>query len=239
MTTLKNVTIHAIYMVLLFVNAARYVASFIPAHFTTVCTYHGRAFAMSMSSYKGPRGPPGGKERREPSPSSSTSTRSSSSSRGEYIKKSKPVTPNPDTGVRINKCLGSLSRRAADDAISEGRVTVNGQAATSGQRVNAGDKVMLDGKLQRWESTARAKTMEPAKVLENRNFVYLKYWKPTGVTCTNDPRDPTNIITAGRFDLFPQRMFTVGRLDKVTILLTILLTILMTILPRTRLASYC
>lgn len=58
--------------------------------------------------------------------------------------------------------------------------------------------------------------MEPAKVLENREFVYLKYWKPAGVTCTSDTRDPTNIITAGRFDLFPQRLFTVGRLDKAS-----------------------
>jgi pseudouridine synthase len=35
-----------------------------------------------------------------------------------------------------------------------------------------------------------------------------------GVTCTSDPSDKTNIIKAGGFDLFPQRLFTVGRLDK-------------------------
>jgi 16S rRNA U516 pseudouridylate synthase RsuA-like enzyme len=44
--------------------------------------------------------------------------------------------------------------------------------------------------------------------------VYLKYWKGRGVTCTSDTSDKSNIITAGRFDLFPQRLFTVGRLDK-------------------------
>ena len=45
-------------------------------------------------------------------------------------------------------------------------------------------------------------------------FVYLKYWKPRGVTSTSDPSDPTNIIKAGAFNMFPQRLFTVGRLDK-------------------------
>lgn len=66
------------------------------------------------------------------------------------------------------------------------------------------------------EFAAVAKTVEPAKALENRNFIYLKYWKPEGVTCTSDLRDATNIITAGKFNLFPQRLFTVGRLDKAS-----------------------
>jgi pseudouridine synthase len=47
-----------------------------------------------------------------------------------------------------------------------------------------------------------------------RNAFAVRYWKPKGVTCTNNQRDPTNIIAAGRFDLFPQRIFSVGRLDK-------------------------
>lgn len=46
------------------------------------------------------------------------------------------------------------------------------------------------------------------------SFVYVKYWKPRGVTCTSDKKDESNIINAGGFNLFPQRMFTVGRLDK-------------------------
>lgn len=54
----------------------------------------------------------------------------------------------------------------------------------------------------------------PAKRLENRKLVYLKYWKPRGVTSTSDRNIPSNIIAAGRFELFPQRLFTVGRLDK-------------------------
>ena len=42
----------------------------------------------------------------------------------------------------------------------------------------------------------------------------MKYWKPEGVTCTSDPGDPSNIISMGKFHLIPQRLFTVGRLDK-------------------------
>ena len=117
-------------------------------------------------------------------------------------------------GVRLNKCLPSLSRRGADDAIAEGRVTVNGQPPTAGHKVQPGDVVRLDGKLQHWQGAAAAKQQRPAAVLEDRDFVYLKFWKGRGVTCTSDRQDRTNIIQAGRFDLFPQRVFTVGRLDK-------------------------
>lgn len=120
-----------------------------------------------------------------------------------------------EAGVRLNKCLQGLSRRAADTAIEEGRVTVNNDIIKScGTRVKRGDKVKLDGKLQLWQEVAESKKFEPSKVLEERKFVYLKYWKPRGVTCTSDRSDTTNIINAGGFNLFPQRLFTVGRLDK-------------------------
>lgn len=129
---------------------------------------------------------------------------------------SKPKTnrnSNPEE-YRLNKCLGTLSRRGADDAINEGRVSVNGQIASIGTKVRFGDIIKLDDKLQKWEHSLTAKLTLPAKVVEERNFIYLKYWKPRGITCTNDPQDKTNILTAGRFNLFPQRLFTVGRLDK-------------------------
>lgn len=119
-----------------------------------------------------------------------------------------------DGGTRVNKCLQGLSRRAADAAVEEGRVYVNGKIATSGLRVSRGDVVRLDGQFQHWEVVAAAKKNKLSTVLEERSFVYLKYWKPAGVTCTSDPSDKTNIISAGKFDLFPQRLFTVGRLDK-------------------------
>lgn len=46
-------------------------------------------------------------------------------------------------GVRLNKCLHGLSRRGADDAISEGRVTVNNVIATNGIKVKKRDVVRL------------------------------------------------------------------------------------------------
>ena len=46
-------------------------------------------------------------------------------------------------GVRLNKCLHGLSRRGADDAISEGRVTVNNVVATNGIKVKKRDVVRL------------------------------------------------------------------------------------------------
>ena len=47
------------------------------------------------------------------------------------------------TGVRLNKCLHELSRRGSDDAIAEGRVTINNVVATNGMRVQKRDVVRL------------------------------------------------------------------------------------------------
>lgn len=121
----------------------------------------------------------------------------------------------PQEGFRINKCLPSLSRRAADEAVAAGRVTVNGKTVTSaGFRVHFNDDVKLDGKKQHWQSAAKAKLMSPETEFDEQTFLYLKYWKPIGVTCTSDPKDPANIISQGKFNILPQRVFTVGRLDR-------------------------
>jgi 23S rRNA-/tRNA-specific pseudouridylate synthase len=125
---------------------------------------------------------------------------------------SKPIAGE---GIRINKCLIGLSRRAADEAISNGRVTINGNiVTTAGCRVVKGNIVRLDGQVQQWQEWSDAKQEQPAREAESRKFVYVKYWKPPGVTCTSDRADKTNIIQQGGFHLFPQRLFTVGRLDK-------------------------
>eukprot|EP01035_Chromulina_nebulosa_P018935 gene18935-24742_t len=104
--------------------------------------------------------------------------------------------------------------QSADEAITEGRVTINSKQAKVGDRVFKNDIIRLDGQIQQWEAIAEAKQSLPDKELDKRNFVYLKYWKPVDVTCTSDKNDKYNIISAGQFDLFPQRLFTVGRLDK-------------------------
>ena len=118
-------------------------------------------------------------------------------------------------GFRLNKCLSNLSRRGADAAIAAGRVTVNGLVASCGTRVRRGDVVKFDGKLQNWSQLENIRSKSLTSVdQETRNFVYIKYWKPLDCTCTSDLSDSSNIIARGKFNLFPQRLFTVGRLDK-------------------------
>lgn len=127
------------------------------------------------------------------------------------MKANKSTGTKPDFGidsVRVNKCILTLSRRGADEAVKEGRVTINGKTANCGDRVFKGDKVKLDGKLQAWESIEQAKANIPTKSMDERSFMYVKYWKPRGVTSTSEMSDKENIIKAGRFDLLPQRMFT-------------------------------
>jgi 23S rRNA-/tRNA-specific pseudouridylate synthase len=122
---------------------------------------------------------------------------------------------NSDDGYRVNKSLSTMSRRSADNAIDEGRVTINDKICKCGDRLYKGDILKLDGKIQNWSHLANAKKKLPlAQNRDRRDFIYLKYWKPLGVTCTSDMSDKTNIVSAGKFDLFPQRLFTVGRLDK-------------------------
>ena len=50
--------------------------------------------------------------------------------------------------VRLNKFIASstgMSRRAADQVIADGRITVNGTVAAQGQTVTSSDDVRLDG----------------------------------------------------------------------------------------------
>jgi 23S rRNA-/tRNA-specific pseudouridylate synthase len=117
--------------------------------------------------------------------------------------------------IRLNKCLTSLSRRAADSAILENRVTVNGRFAKPGDKVRFGDVIMLDNqKVTDWEELVEIKKQLPSSSFDEQDFLYLKYWKPVGITCTSDVSDPNNIIKYGKFCLYSQRIFTVGRLDK-------------------------
>ena len=100
--------------------------------------------------------------------------------------------------VRINRYIASCgicSRRAADKLIEEGRIKVNGITADMGSKVNPGDEVRFDGNL-----------ITPAKT-----DVYIMLNKPRGITCTASADDPDNIIG---FVNYPERLFTIGRLDK-------------------------
>jgi len=103
--------------------------------------------------------------------------------------------------VRLQKYLASCgvaSRRKAEQHISEGRVTVNGQTVSSmGEKIAPGkDRVQFDGK----------------DVLPPEEFVYVLLNKPAGyVTTLSDPQGRP-IVTSLVNDL-GHRLFPVGRLD--------------------------
>ena len=92
---------------------------------------------------------------------------------------------------------GIASRRAAEEIIAQGRVSVNGLTITSqGSRVEEGDIVLLDGK--------------PVQ-LENR-LLYIALNKPPGYICTSsDPQGrplALNLLPSAK-----ERLYNVGRLD--------------------------
>ena len=103
-----------------------------------------------------------------------------------------------EEGFRINRFLsaaGVCSRREADRLIESGRVTVNGRAAEKGMRILPFDTVVFDGK------TLSRK--------EERTL--LLFNKPPGIVCTEEKREKNNIID---YIDYPERIFTIGRLDK-------------------------
>ena len=105
-----------------------------------------------------------------------------------------------DSATRLNKFLsqiGYCSRRAADQLIETGRVTVNGEPALMGQKVSAEDAIWVDGK---------PIVKPPTKP------VYLAFNKPKGIVCTTNARVEKNNIVD--YINYPTRIFPVGRLDK-------------------------
>jgi 23S rRNA pseudouridine2604 synthase len=68
-----------------------------------------------------------------------------------------------------------------------------------GTKVAQGDEVRVDGKLV---------------VVSNDKRVYIAFNKPVGIVCTTDTRsEPDNIID---FIGYPERIFPIGRLDKMS-----------------------
>ena len=107
-----------------------------------------------------------------------------------------------ESTVRINKYLsevGYCSRRAADQLIEEGRVTINGKVPEMGTKIKKGDEVRVDGKL----------ITEP-----KHDHVYIAFNKPIGIVCTTDTsKEKNNIID---YIGYPTRIFPIGRLDKAS-----------------------
>lgn len=103
-----------------------------------------------------------------------------------------------DGGTRLNKFIsesGVASRRAADRLVEEGRVTINGRVAVLGDKVSESDTVCVDGRV----------------IGKKAKDIVLAFNKPRGITCTSSPDDPDNIID---FIGYPERIFSIGRLDK-------------------------
>ncbi|SRR6266508_4220808 len=92
---------------------------------------------------------------------------------------------------------GLGSRRAGEDLIRAGRVTVNGRVATLGDRVDpARDRVAVDGET----------------IPLRPDLVYLAFHKPAGVVTT--ARDPQGRPDLRAFAPPGARVFPVGRLDR-------------------------
>ena len=98
--------------------------------------------------------------------------------------------------MRINKYLsaaGACSRRAADQHILAGEVTINGRVAVLGDQVEETDEVCFQGE----------------HLCLDEPVVLLAYNKPVGLVCSAKEKD--NIIDAIGY---PTRIYPVGRLDK-------------------------
>ena len=104
--------------------------------------------------------------------------------------------------MRINKYLsqiGICSRREADKLVDSGRIKVNNEIAILGTKIKEGDKITIDNKL-----------IKPKK----KKTIFIAFNKPKGIVCTtNRLIEKNNIID---YINFPERIFPVGRLDKLS-----------------------
>ena len=108
------------------------------------------------------------------------------------------VPEQKENGVRINKFLGDAgvcSRREADKFIEQGKVTIDGVVAEMGSRVFPGQKVTFNGK----------------ELKKQEDQVLIAFYKPVGIVCTTDTREPDNVID---FLNYGKRIYPIGRLDK-------------------------
>ena len=104
--------------------------------------------------------------------------------------------------MRINKYLsqiGICSRREADKLVDSGRIKVNNEIAILGTKIKEGDNITIDNKL-----------IKPKK----KRTIFIAFNKPKGIVCTtNRIIEKNNIID---YINFPERIFPVGRLDKLS-----------------------
>lgn len=101
--------------------------------------------------------------------------------------------------MRLNKYIAlstGLSRRAADAAIAQNRVCVNGRLPSPGQQVGGTDEVTLDD----------------AAITPDVNTITVMLNKPVGYVCSREGQGSRTV-----YELLPPELHalkTVGRLDK-------------------------
>lgn len=103
-----------------------------------------------------------------------------------------------ENGIRINKFLseaGVCSRREADRALEQGKVTIDGVTAEVGAKVRPGQQVLFEGRV----------------VQKEEEMILLALHKPAGIVCTAEKREKDNVID---YLKYPKRVYPIGRLDK-------------------------
>ncbi len=129
--------------------------------------------------------------------------------RGAAARPSPNVSPGDSAPERIQKLLahaGLGSRRACEEFILQGRVTVNGQVVRElGVKIVPGrDRLAVDG--------------EP---IHEERPAYIAVNKPKGYVSTNsDPSGRPRVVDI--IPDIPQRVYTVGRLDEMSVGLMLL-----------------
>ena len=102
--------------------------------------------------------------------------------------------------IRLNKFLAErlgVSRREADEIISAGKVTIDGEPAILGARIDKLSKVCYNKKIIPFDT----------------EYLYLAFHKPVGYVCSRRAQGDTPTL----YELLPkeyQKLKTVGRLDK-------------------------
>lgn len=93
---------------------------------------------------------------------------------------------------------GVASRRASEQIILDGRVTINGSVVTElGTKVGPEDKVCVDGK--------------PIHLEERKCYVLLN--KPAGFVCSSSDEKGRQVAADLLRDSYKERLYNVGRLD--------------------------
>lgn len=110
-----------------------------------------------------------------------------------------PVPGKPERVQKILAAAGLGSRRACEELIAQGRVTVDGAPITLGAKADARDQVI---------------TVDGERIHTNPQLAYFLLNKPRGVVTTvSDPQGRPTVM-----DLVPTnpRVYPVGRLDRDT-----------------------